>query len=444
MAATPLTTDLYLLTMMAGYFEQGRHERTTASFEAFVRKLPQQRNYLVAAGLASLVAYLEQLLFSPDEIEWLRSHPMLSRLPAAFFEYLRQFRFTGDVDAVPEGTPVFAQEPIVRVTAPIAQAQLIETAVLSFVNFQTSIASKTSRIVTAAAGRPVMEFGARRAHGLEAALFAARSAYLAGASSTSFVEAGREFGIPLSGTMAHSWVMSAVSESQAFADYMRVFGPESVLLLDTYDTLAAARLVVESGLVPAGVRLDSGGLATLSFQVREILDRGGLSRTKILVSGDLDEFSIAGLLADGAPIDGFGVGTRLVTSEDAPALGGVYKLVEIVEGGSRRFVAKRSTGKPTWPGCKQVWREMRDGRAVRDIVSLATEHRPEAVPLLHGIMRNGQRVEGAISSLEASRQWCATRLAELPVSTLNIGTTADYPVDISAALSTEIESATAP
>jgi nicotinate phosphoribosyltransferase len=434
MAATPLTTDLYQITMMAGYFAQGRHERTTATFELFVRRLPPNRSYLVSAGLASLLDYLEQLRFTDEEIEWLRGIEALSSVPAEFFEYLREFSFAGDVWAMPEGTPVFAQEPIVRVTAPIAQAQLIETAALAFVNFQTSIASKASRVVTAAAGRSVMEFGARRAHGLEAALYAARSAYLAGAAGTSFVEAGRRFGIPLSGTMAHSWVMSAPSEADAFADYTGLFGGHSVLLLDSYDTLAAARLIVSSRLKPAGVRLDSGDLAALSREVREILDAGGLSSTKILASGDLDEFAIAALLDEGAPIDGFGVGTRLATSEDAPALGGVYKLVEVEENGVRRRVMKRSEGKATWPGRKQVWRVMRGETAVRDLVTFEDEPPvPDAMPLLRQVVRSGFRVPEDMS-LATARARCLRLVAELPPETRGLDAGAQYDVASSAAL----------
>lgn len=420
--------------MMAGYFVQGRHERTVASFELFVRRLPPDRNYLIAAGVASLVEYLEQLRFSDEEVAWLRRSEGLANLPSAFFDYLRTFRFTGDVWAIPEGTPVFPHEPFVRVTAPIPQAQIIETAALAFITFQTTVASKASRVVTAAAGRPIMEFGARRAHGLEAALFAARSAYLAGAAATSFVEAGRRFGIPLSGTMAHSWIMSAESEEQAFADYCRLFGDRSTLLLDTYDTLRATRLVVTSGLKPAAVRLDSGDLAALSRQVREILDAGGLTETRILASGDLDERSIADLLGAGAPIDGFGVGTRLVTSEDAPALGGVYKLVEIEDRGIRRLVVKTSEGKATWPGRKQVWRTKRDGQAIGDVVSFADEPDvQDAVPLLRKTMQDGRVVE-ADDSLEDARSRRSVLLAELPENVRSLEANVPYPVKPSSAV----------
>lgn len=438
MAASALTTDLYQLTMMAGYFSQERHEETIASFELFVRRMPPNRGYLIAAGIASLVEYLEQLRFTPEDVAWLRASDALANVPSGFFEYLARFQFTGDVWAVREGTPVFAQQPIVRVTAPLAEAQLIETAALAFINFQTSVASKAARIVAAAEGRSVFEFGARRAHGLEAALFAARSAYLAGATGTSLVEAGRRFGIPLSGTMAHSWVMSADSEARAFFDYSRLFGGRSILLLDTYDTIAAARWVASSGLTPAGVRLDSGDISTLAPRVREILDAGGLQATKIFASGDLDEFSIAALIAGGAPVDGFGVGTRLVTSEDAPALGGVYKLVEIDEAGLRRRVAKRSEDKATWPGCKQVWRIVRDGCAIEDVVAFSDEDPvPHGAPLLRAVMQGGRRIEQEMS-LEAARVHRARAVAELPSSVRRLDEPAGYPVVPSAALSCAI------
>ena len=441
MAASPLTTDLYQLTMMAGYFSQGRHEEATASFELFVRRLPPNRNYLIAAGLASLVEYLEQLRFTPEDISWLRGSDALADVPSGFFDYLAGLTFSGDVWAVREGTPVFAQEPIVRITAPIGEAQLIETAALAFINFQTSVASKAARIVAAADGRSVFEFGARRAHGLDAALFAARSAYLAGATGTSFVEAGRRFAIPLAGTMAHSWVMSAESEARAFSDYARLFGGHSILLLDTYDTIAAARWVTSSGLKPGGVRLDSGNLSTLAPRVREILDAGGLHATKIFASGDLDEFSIAELVSGGVPIDGFGVGTRLVTSEDAAALGGVYKLVEVEEAGVRRRVAKRSDGKATWPGCKQVWRVMRDGSAIEDVVAFADED-PVAggVPLLCQMMRAGRRVEQGMS-LESARLHRARAVAELASPVRRLYDPAVYSVLPSAALSSALGTA---
>lgn len=437
-AATPLWTDLYQITMMAGYFVRGRHDSVQATFELFARRLPKNRTYLLAAGLEPFVDYLETLHFSDDEVRWLRELAPLQQVPAAFFDYLRGFRFTGAMWAVPEGTPVFPNEPLLRVTAPLAQAQLIETAALAFINYQTSVASKAARIVTAAGGRPVMEFGARRAHGVGAALLAARAAYLAGCASTSFVEAGREYGIPLSGTMAHSWVLSSPDEISAFRDYGSLFGEHSTLLLDTYDTVAAARAVVASGLRPAAVRLDSGDLLVLSRAVRAIFDAGGLAGTRILASGDLDEFIITSLLEAGAPIDGFGVGTALVTSQDAPALGGVYKLVELEDQGAVRRVMKRSTGKATWPGRKQVWRIMAGGTARRDIVAFEDEPPVrDGVPLLQAVMGSGRRL-GPFPPLDASRARCAARLRELPPELLDVDAAPGYRVEPSSALRTQI------
>ena len=300
---------------------------------------------------------------------------------------------------------------MIRVTAPLAQAQLLETALLAIVNFQTTIASKGVRSVHAAGGKPVMEFGARRAHGVEAALFAARAAYIAGCSATSFVEAGRRFGIPLAGTMAHSWVLAAETERRAFEDYARLFGPHTALLLDTYDVRASAEMVVAAGMRPPAVRIDSGDLLSLTREVRAIFDRGGLEATRILVSGDLDEWKIRDLVAAGAPIDGFAVGTALTTSEDAPALGGVYKLVEVEIEGVLRGVMKRSPGKATWPGRKQVWR-LPD----RDMVALEHEPAPAgAVPLIEPVMRNGARVLSSVP-LSASRDRCRTMVAALPAA----------------------------
>lgn len=413
MAATALSTDLYELTMMAGYFAAGRHESVTASFELFVRRLPPHRNYLVAAGLETLMRFLEGLHFSDEEIAWIREQPALHSAPERFFDYLRDLAFNGDVWAVREGTPLFANEPLLRVTAPLAQAQLVETAALAIVNFETSVASKAARVTAVAGRRPVMEFGARRAHGPDAALYAARAAYLAGCEGTSYVEAGRRFGIPLSGTMAHSWVLSADTELDAFRQYGDLFGEHSTLLLDTYDTIAAARALTRAGLRPAAVRLDSGDLAELSREVRAVLDAAGLGETKIVASGDLDEYEIHRLNDAGAPLDAFGVGTSVVTSIDAPALGGVYKLVELCEHGRTRAVMKRSPAKATWPGQKQIWRIVEAGALSRDVIGFADEPAVSgATPLLERVMRGGRCTH--LHSLRDARTWCRDRLTELP------------------------------
>jgi len=434
MTATALSTDLYQLTMVAGHVAAERHERVTATFELCVRSLPRHRNFLIAAGLESVLDYVTHLSFDDDQIAWLRHADDLRAAPPAFFDYLRAFRFTGEIRAMREGTPVFANEPMLQVTAPLGQAQLVETAILSLVNFQTSVASKAVRVVAAAGGRPVMEFGARRAHGPDAALLAARSAYLAGCSSTSFVEAGRRYGIPLSGTMAHAWVQAGETETGAFVEYARLFGERSTLLLDTFNTEAAARAIVASGLRPGAVRLDSGDLLALSRSVRAILDSGGLTTTQIVASSDLDELRIHGLLSAGAPIDAFGVGTSVVTSVDAPALGGVYKLVELNEGGVIRRVMKHSSAKATWPGRKQVWRYAERNRAVRDIIALDAEPAFNgAAPLLEPVMRSGRRVADAVA-VGSARAWCAQAVAGLPDTLRRIERAPAYQVDQSPAL----------
>lgn len=441
MLATALATDLYQLTMMAGYFAAGRHRTTRATFELFVRRLPPGRSFLVAAGIEQALSLLEMLHFEEPEVAWLERQSPLVRAPAAFFDYLRGFWFSGEVWAVREGTPVFANEPMLRVTAPITEAQLVETALLATINFQTSIASKAARVVFAADGRPVMEFGARRAHGLDAALCAARAAFLAGCAGTSLVEAGHRWSIPLSGTMAHSWVMSASGEITAFREYGALFAEHSVLLLDTFDTIAAARAIVDHGLQPSAVRLDSGDLAALSREVRAIFDEAGLTATRIFASGDLDEHEIARLLAAGAPIDGFGVGTSMVTSIDAPALGGIYKLVEVVEDGRTRLVMKTSTGKGTWPGRKQIWRVMENGRAARDVIALQDEPPVAAArPLLERVMVDGARTRAPLP-LTHARTWCAERIAELPPELRRIDRDARYDVQPSTGLRAAVEMA---
>lgn len=428
-----LSTDLYQFTMAAGY--QAAQDGTSASFELFVRELPPSRNYLVAAGLEQALSVLAEWRYTRDEIQYLRGVPTLRNVGPEFFdEYLPRLRFSGDVWAMAEGTPVLAGEPILRVTAPLGEAQLVETALLSTVLFQTSVASKAVRVTDAAAGRPVIEFGGRRAHGVDAALYAARAAYLGGCRATSNVEAGYRFGIPVSGTMAHSWVMAHCDELTAFERYIALYGSDSVLLIDTYDSVTAARKIVSAGLRPAAVRIDSGDLARVSGVVRNIFDAGQLANTRILVSGDLDEHRVAALVASGAPIDGFGVGTALSTSFDAPALGGVYKLVEIVREGAVLPVVKRSVGKQTLPGRKQVWRVSESGAAVCDVVGLEAEAAPRhGVPLLECVMRDG-RPTGSLPSLRELRAACRDARLALPESVRRLSAPGPYPVTRSAAL----------
>jgi nicotinate phosphoribosyltransferase len=359
-----LLTDLYELTMAAAYFEQGRTDR--ASFELFVRSLPPRRRYLVVAGLEQALDFLETLRFTADEIDYLRGQPVFKNVSREFFAFLKDLRFTGEVWAMPEGTVAFANEPLLRVTAPIIEAQIVETALLAIINHQTLIATKAARVVAAARGRPVIEFGTRRAHGIEAGVLGARAAYIGGCAGTSNVEAGRRFGIPIFGTMAHSFVMAFEREQDAFDSFLKVFPDTATILVDTYDTIAAVKSL-RGKQIPA-VRLDSGDIEYLSAEVRKCLDEAGMTTTKIFVSGDLDEDRITELLDAGAPIDAFGVGTRLATSYDAPALGGVYKLV------SGRV--KLSADKATYPGPKQVWRS-----DAGDIITAADETAP-GTPLL--------------------------------------------------------------
>lgn len=389
------STDLYQLTMAAGHWQAGR--RATATFELFTRRMPKDRAYLVSGGLESVLEYLTSFHFTEAEVAYLRDVPSFSAVGNGFFDYLLELRFSGDLWAIPEGTPVFPDEPFLSISAPLIEAQIIETALLAIVNFPTSVATKAARIVEAAKGRSIVEFGARRAHGTEAALIAARAAYIAGCLGTSNVEAGMRFGIPVFGTVAHAWIMAFDDEIEAFRAYQRTFPHNAVLLIDTYDTLRAARRITQS-FAPgeiAGVRLDSGDLGELSRGVRSILDEAGFTSTRILASGDLNEWSITDLVAAGAPIDSFGVGTDLTTVRDAPALGVVYKLVELEEDGVVDFKMKLSDGKATWPGRKQVWRSLgEDGTATGDVVTLHDEPPPSAscVPLLEPVIRGGERI----------------------------------------------------
>src|SRR5947209_87758 len=408
--------------MAAAFFESGTNARAT--FELFVRTLPANRGYLIAAGLEHALQFIEHLHFTADEIAFLRSLPAFARVGPRFFKFLATLRFSGELWAMPEGTPFFANEPVLRVTAPIIEAQLLETYLLSTITFQSMIAAKAARCVHAASGKPVVDFGARRAHGPEAGLLAARAAYIGGCAGTSNVEAGMRFGIPTFGTLAHSYIMAHDDEAKAFQDFTATFPDLSILLLDTYDTLRAVEKIVRSGIRPAGVRLDSGDLASLSREVRIRLDAAGLHATKIFVSGDLDEFAIERLVAAGAPIDSFAVGTALTTSKDAPALSGVYKLVEL----DGRPTAKFSGEKSTYPGVKQVYRV-----TDHDTLALASEPPPQGRPLLHCVMRDGKRV-GAAKTITEARERAAPELARLPDDVRLIETPAQRCVQVTPGL----------
>jgi nicotinate phosphoribosyltransferase len=430
-ASSLLLTDLYELNMMQAYLEAGMTE--TAVFEFFVRKLPEARGFLMAAGLAQVVDFLENARFTGSELEWLAGSGRFGR---NLLDHLAGFRFTGDVDAMPEGTVFFADEPILRVTAPLPEAQLIESRLINLLHFQTLIASKAARMVLAAPGKLLVDFGLRRAHGAEAGLLAARAAYLAGFSGSATTPAEPLFGVPIYGTMAHSFVQAYDDETAALEAFARSRPDNVVLLLDTYDTEAAARKVValaprlrREGIALRGVRLDSGDLAAHAREVRRILDGGGLAEVVIFASGGLDETVLQGFTAARAPIDGYGVGTSLTTSSDAAALDCAYKLQEYA-GRARR---KRSEGKATWPGRKQVFRRLGDdGRMRGDLLTVAGD-RAEGRPLIGPVMRAG-RAAGARPPLAQARAHAAAELARLPEHLRRLGPGAPYPVRVSAAL----------
>ena len=431
-ATSPLLTDLYQLTMLQAYWQHRMDG--TAAFELFVRKLPEQRAFLVAAGLEQALDFVEQARFSDDELKWVRESGTFA---PGFADWLRGMRFTGEVWAMPEGTVFFPNEPVLRVVAPIAQAQWIETRLLNLVHLQTVLASKAARAVLAAQGRPLIDFGLRRAHGAEAGVLAARAAYLTGFAGTATAIAGPRFGIPVFGTMAHSFVQAHDDEAQAFIDFAESFPDNAVLLIDTYDTVAAARKVAalaprlaQRGIRIRGVRLDSGDLDALSREVRSILDAAGLRDCAIFASGNLDEHRVRALVDAGAPIASFGVGTSLTTSSDAPCLDAVYKLQEYA-GVARR---KRSGGKATWPGRKQVWRRSNADRTFAgDSVRLVGEQ-GIGTPLLDCVMREGKRI-GPSPALSRVRAHCHTQLELLPAHLKALDPPwPRYPVSISPAV----------
>ncbi len=421
-----INTDLYELTMAAGYFVSGK-ANDIATFELSVRRLPAQRNFLIAAGLAQAIEYLSDLQFKADDVEYLKSLAQFRNTPPEFFEYLRTLRFTGDVFAIPEGTPVFANEPLIIIRAPVVQAQLVETYLLSTFAFQTSVASKAARCVIAAQGRSVVEFGSRRAHGPAAGVLAARAAYIGGCTGTSNTEAGKRFGIPVSGTAAHSWTMAFGDEREAFLALQKLLGENTVFLLDTYDTIEAARLVTQIGPPVWGVRLDSGDLVALSKEVRGILDRAGLQSAKIFATNDLDEHRLAELIGAAAPIDAFGVGTQLATSADAPSLSAVYKLVEIKRGAEVQYTAKFNEEKSTRPGAKQVYR-----LPGNDILALQNECNSDfgTSPLIRPVILGGDLLEDGHSAAD-SRSHMEKSLATLPAALRDLQNQVSYRVNIS-------------
>jgi nicotinate phosphoribosyltransferase len=426
-----LLTDLYQLSMLDVYRRQGMEQ--TAVFEFFVRKLPASRRFLLAAGLEQLLEYLETLRFTSEDLAWVEAS---GRFGQGFADYLRDFRFTGDVHAMPEGTVCFPDEPLVRVTAPLPQAQLVETRLINIIQLQTLLASKAARFALVAPEALLVDFGLRRAHGAEAGLLGARAVYLAGFSGTATVSANPAFGIPVYGTMAHSFIQAHDDEAEAFANFARHQSQNVVLLLDTYDTEAAAEKVVAlaprlaaEGITVKGVRLDSGDLGEHARKVRRILDAGGMTNITIFASGNLDEYAVRDLVRGGAPINGFGVGSRLMTSSDAPYLDCAYKLQEY----ARRARRKRSEGKATWPGRKQVYRRYGpDGRMLDDVLTVEGDVQ-EGEPLIVPVMRAGKRL-GPPRPLNEIREYARVQLAALPEALRELKGDEAYPVRVSPAI----------
>ena len=426
-----ILTDFYQLTMLQGYVEHSIDD--IAVFEFFIRKLPEKRNFFMAAGLAQVIEYLETLAFTQNDIDYLADD---GRFHPDFLRYLADFRFTGDVHAMAEGTIFFPDEPIIRITAPISQAQLIETRIINILQFQTMIASKAARITLSAPEKLLIDFGLRRAHGAEAGLFAARASYLAGFSGTSTVLAGKMYGIPLFGTIAHSFILAHDSETLAFEHFAESQPDNVVLLIDTYDTEKGADKVVKlaprlakKGITIKGIRLDSGDMILHAKKVRRILDQGGLPDVRILSSGNLDEYKLTEFSQADAPIDGFGVGTKMTTSADAPYLDCAYKLVEYA-GIARR---KRSEGKATWPGRKQVFRSFdSQDRMCADIVTLESDELT-GTSLLQNVMKKGKRIAGQ-PDIKKSRKYALSQLAGLPNYLMQLNKSEKYPVEISRSL----------
>lgn len=419
MAVPPLLTDLYQLTMMKAYLDNGKTEE--AAFELFVRELPENRNYLIFCGLEEVFQVIENLRFSESDIDYLYS---LKLFPDRFLDFLKEFRFTGKVYSVRDGTPFFAQEPVLRVEAPIYQAQLLETALMNQVHISSLAATKAARIYTVARGRAIADFSLRRTHGSDAGLKVAKYSYVAGFNGTSNVLAGKLYGIPVIGTVAHSFIMSFESEGEAFRAYLRSYPDKAILLVDTYDTVEGVKRAIEAakemGVELKGVRLDSGNVVELSKLVREILNEAGFERAKIIVSGGLDEYRIDEILKAGAEVDAFGVGTKFGVSSDSPYIDFVYKLVEV--GG--KPVMKTSPGKKMYPGKKQVFRK-KEG----DVVGVWGEELPGR-PLLELVMEGTER-RTEVPPLKEIRDYCISQLENLPEEVRDIRRKAKYPVAFS-------------
>ena len=423
-----MATDLYQLTMVAGYFERGINHKST--FELFVRDLPKNRSYLIAAGLEQAIYYLRNLRFTAEYLKYLKNLHIFKNVSGTFFNYLQDFRFSGDIYAVPEGTAIFANEPIIRVTASMIEAQIIETYLLSMINYQTLIASKASRVVHAADGRGIIDFGTRRAHGPQAGVLSARACFIGGCEGTSNVLAAYELGIPPIGTVAHSWIMAYDDEYESFQNFHKVFPDNTILLIDTYDTIKGVKLATKIGKKLKGVRLDSGNIMLLSKRVRRILDDAGLEHVKITASGDLNEYKISQMLAKGACIDFFGVGTEMAISKDVPALGGVYKLVEQEQEGRLIPKMKFSKEKETCPSKKQVYRFLnKRGLFKKDIIGLVDEEF-DAEELLQPVVKKGKLVY-KIPTVQQIQRTAARNISQLPEKFKDMDCKTAYPVTIS-------------
>jgi nicotinate phosphoribosyltransferase len=427
-SASPLLTDLYQLTMLDAYYRLGMDK--PAAFEFFVRRLPHARNFLIAAGLEQVLDHLENLHFGSEEIEWLAS---LKRFSPEFLARLRDFRFTGEVYAIHEGTVFFGSEPVLRVVAPLPEAQLVESRIVNLLQYQTLVASKAARCRLAAPGKQLVDFGMRRAHGAEAACLCSRASYIAGFDATATLEASRRFGIPPAGTMAHSFVQAHDMEIEAFRNFAECHPQHVVLLIDTYDTARGARRAAQvakqlraSGIVVKAVRIDSGDLHVEARRVRDILDSHGEREIQIVASSSLDEHAIAALEAEQVPIDTYCIGTRLAVSEDAPSLDCAYKLQEY----AGRLCRKRSQWKETWPGQRQVYRQYDpQGFIARDVLCCAREVH-EGHALLQRVMVDGRRMAHS-PSLTQVRDYCREQLATVPDTLRTLEHVAYTPAKVS-------------
>ncbi|MFB3903275.1 MAG: nicotinate phosphoribosyltransferase [Acidobacteriota bacterium] len=429
-----INTDLYELTMAAAYFRAGCAEKR-ATFELFTRRLPVNRSFLVAAGLEQALHFILNAGFSDAALGYLQSLPNFQHVGKEFFDYLKKFRFSGDVYALPEGTIFFAHEPILQVTGPVIEAQILETLLINTLNFQTMVASKAARLCLAARQRQVVDFGMRRAHSPQAGIEAARAAFIGGCDGTSNVLAGFETGIPVFGTMAHSFVQFFDNEAEAFAHFQAAFPEHTIFLVDTYDTLKAVERVVQLGGKIVGVRLDSGNLPDLATRTRDLLDRHGRKDIRIFASGNLDESKIHALTLGDVPIDGFGVGTDLVVSSDAPSCEMVYKLVEVFEEGRAVPRMKTSQAKTTTPFRKQVYRRLTRAGATGDLICRWDEPPPvsrdgEYQPLLAQYVKAGQLCR-EIPDVRAIKTYAQQQLALLPAPYRLLHSSQEYPVDFS-------------